>query len=75
MGQKNRGGWFIARIGFELVAVTFTCAAIGYYLDSILKMRIFPAISLVGLVVGGVTGFWLVYKEVSRWIDDDNRSD
>ncbi len=75
MGQKNRGGWFIARIGFELVAVTFTCAAIGYYLDSILKMRIFPAISLVGLVVGGVTGFWLVYKEVSQWIDDDNRRD
>jgi hypothetical protein len=57
MGQKNRGGWFIARIGFELVAVTFSCAAVGYYLDSILKMKIFPALSLTGLVIGGAAGF------------------
>lgn len=75
MEQKNRGGWFIARIGFELVAVTFTCAAVGYYLDSMLKMKIFPALSLVGLIVGGVTGFWLVFKEMSRLIDDDGRKD
>ena len=75
MEQKNRGGWFIARIGFGLVAVTFTCAAVGYYLDSMLKMKIFPALSLVGLIVGGVTGFWLVFKEMSRLIDDDGRKD
>lgn len=75
MEQKNRGGWFIARIGFELVAVTFSCAAVGYYLDSVLKMKIFPALSLVGLIVGGVTGFWLVFKEMSRLIDDGGRKD
>jgi F0F1-type ATP synthase assembly protein I len=71
MGQKNRGGWFIARIGFELVAVTFSCAAVGYYLDSILKMKIFPALSLTGLVIGGAAGFWLVFKEMTRLIDED----
>jgi hypothetical protein len=72
MAQQNRGGWFIARVGFELVAVTFSFAAVGYYLDTILKMKIFPALSLLGLVVGGVTGFWLVYREMSRLIDDDS---
>jgi len=72
MAQQNRGGWFIAWVGFELVAVTFSFAAVGYYLDTILKMKIFPALSLLGLVVGGVTGFWLVYREMSRLIDDDS---
>ena len=72
MAQQNRGGWFIARVGFELVAVTFSFAAVGYYLDTILKMKSFPALSLLGLVVGGVTGFWLVYREMSRLIDDDS---
>ncbi|MDA8027692.1 MAG: AtpZ/AtpI family protein [Nitrospiraceae bacterium] len=72
MAQQNRGGWFIARVGFELVAVTFSFAAVGYYLDTILKMKIFPALSLLGLVIGGVTGFWLVYREMSRLIDDDS---
>jgi uncharacterized membrane protein len=69
MDQNNKGGWFIARIGFELVAVTFVCAAGGYYLDTMLKMRFFPALSLAGLVIGGATGFWLVYQEMSRLID------
>ncbi len=72
MAQQNRGGWFIARVGFELVAVTFSFAAVGYYLDTILKMKIFPALSLLGLVIGGVTGFWLVFREMSRLIDDDS---
>ena len=72
MAQQNRGGWFIARVGFELVAVTFSFAAVGYYLDTILKMKIFPALSLLGLVIGGVTGFWLVYREMSGLIDDDS---
>ncbi|EQD25671.1 MAG: AtpZ/AtpI family protein [Nitrospirae bacterium] len=72
MAQQNRGGWFIARVGFELVAVTFAFSAVGYYLDSVLKMKIFPALSLAGLVVGGVTGFWLVFREMSRLIDDDS---
>ena len=69
MDQKNKGGWFIARIGFELVAVTFACAAGGYFLDTLLKMRFFPALSLAGLVTGGIAGFWLVYREMSRLID------
>ena len=72
MAQQNQGGWFIARVGFELVAVTFSFAAVGYYLDTILKMKIFPALSLLGLVIGGVTGFWLVFREMSRLIDDDS---
>ena len=72
MAQQNRGGWFIARVGFELVAVTFSFAAVGYYLDTILKMKIFPALSLLGLVIGGGTGFWLVFREMSRLIDDDS---
>ncbi|MGC8500621.1 MAG: AtpZ/AtpI family protein [Leptospirillia bacterium] len=69
MDQKNKGGWFIAWVGFELVAVTFACAAGGYYLDTLLKMRIFPALSLAGLVIGGGTGFWLVYREMRGLID------
>ncbi len=73
MSQQNRGGWFIARIGFELVAVTFIFAAVGYYLDSLLRMKIFPALSLAGLVIGGVTGFWLVFREMNRLIDDDRK--
>lgn len=71
MGQNAKGGWFIARVGFELVAVTFACAAVGYYLDSIFKMKIFPALSLIGLIVGGGTGFWLVFREMTRLIDED----
>lgn len=72
MDQKSKGGWFIARIGFELVAVTFLCAAGGYFLDTLLKMRFFPALSLAGLVTGGAAGFWLVYREMSRMIGGDS---
>ncbi len=73
MDQKDKGGWFIARIGFELVAVTFVCAAAGYFFDSQLKMRFFPALSLTGLVAGGASGFWLVYQEMSRLTGGDSK--
>lgn len=72
MGQKSRGGWFIARVGFELVAITFACSAVGYYLDSVFRMKIFPAMSLTGLVVGGGSGFWLVFREMTRLINEDD---
>lgn len=67
MREKSNSGFvLVARLGFELVATTFLCAGIGYFFDSRLGMRIFPALSIAGLFVGGGAGFWLVYRTVTR---------
>jgi F0F1-type ATP synthase assembly protein I len=76
MSEKNGNGLvFVARLGFELVVTTFLCAGIGYYFDSRLGMKIFPALSITGLVIGGGTGFWLVYRTVTRMTGPDDTPD
>lgn len=75
MSEKSGNGlYFVARLGFELVATTFLCAAVGYYFDGRLGMKIFPALSVTGLVIGGGAGFWLVYRTVTRMTGPDDTS-
>lgn len=67
MREKSSSGFvFVARLGFELVATTFLCAGIGYFIDSRFGMRIFPVFSIAGLMLGGGAGFWLVYRTVTQ---------
>ena len=76
MREKSTNGFvFVARLGFELVAVTFVCAGIGYFFDSRLGMRIFPALSIIGLLIGGGAGFWLVYRTITRMTEPTELND
>ena len=67
MNEKKENGFvFVTRLGFELVVTTFACAGVGYYFDSRFGMRYFPILSIVGLLLGGGAGFWMVYRTISR---------
>ncbi|MHB8542681.1 MAG: AtpZ/AtpI family protein [Leptospirales bacterium] len=76
MREKSNSGFvFVARLGVELVSTTFLFAGIGYFFDSRLGMRIFPALSITGLLLGGGAGFWMVYRTVTRMTDNPEPND
>ncbi|EAY57960.1 MAG: Hypothetical protein C75L2_00110038 [Leptospirillum sp. Group II 'C75'] len=73
MNEKKENGFvFVARLGFELVVTTFTCAGIGYYVDSRLGMKYFPVFSITGLLLGGGAGFWMVYRTITKMIRSED---
>lgn len=47
-------------ISIELVVPTVLGALVGYKIDSYLKS--FPWFLVLGVILGGVSGFWTVYK-------------
>ena len=70
MGENKGNGFvFITQIGVQLVVTTFVCAGIGYFFDSRLNMRFFPGLSIIGLLIGGGAGFWMVFRTVTRMTD------
>lgn len=53
----------VGNIGFTMASSTIVGLFLGRWIDK--SLGIFPWASIIGIVLGLVTGFWSIYKQIT----------
>lgn len=63
----------IGAIGLHLVSGIIVGIAVGYYLDKVFDTS--PILTIVFFILGVITGFYNMYKDVVKYVSGENSKD
>lgn len=62
---------FYATTGLTFGVVLVVSTALGYWLDT--RLGTVPLLTLVGAAIGGIAGFWHLYRTLTAGVRDRDR--